>query len=135
MADRVVVIPGIDSSSQDLVNAYHAADVFLLPSLHEPFGIVILEAWAAGLPVAAARVGGVPGFVKHEHEGLLFNPEDSGAMAQAVVDILVHESLGQALAEAGHNKAVKQYSWETITKQLIGIYTDVLEARKRKGSK
>ncbi len=57
---HVTIIPGIPSDSQDLVDAYHAADLFLLPSFHEPFGIVILEAWSAGLPVLASNVGGLP---------------------------------------------------------------------------
>ena len=46
--NRVTIIPGLAADSADIVNAYHSADFFLLPSLHEPFGIVILEAWAAG---------------------------------------------------------------------------------------
>lgn len=133
VADRVVLIPGIDSHSPVLVNAYHAADMFLLPSIHEPFGIVILEAWAAGLPVAAARVGGVPSFVKHEHDALLFDPTDTHAMAQAVCDVLMHPAISQALAEKGRIKAQSQYSWEMITKRLLGIYEDVQAAR-RKGA-
>ncbi|MHB1462434.1 MAG: glycosyltransferase family 4 protein [Armatimonadota bacterium] len=134
VADRVVLIPGIDAHSPDLVNAYHAADMFLLPSIHEPFGIVILEAWAAGLPVAASRVGGVPSFVKHEYDALLFDPSDISAMAQSVCDVLMHPAISQGLAEKGLLKAQQQYSWEIITRRMVSIYDEVRAAH-RKGDR
>ena len=58
LQDHVTVIPGINPQSSELVDAYDAADLFALPSLHEPFGIVVVESWAARTPVAASRVGG-----------------------------------------------------------------------------
>ena len=76
LQDHVTIIPGIPSDSSDLVDAYHAADIFLLPSIHEPFGIVILEAWSAGLPVIASRVGGIPHFLEDGQDGILFDPSD-----------------------------------------------------------
>ena len=61
---RVTLVPGLPPDSPRLAEAYAAADVFVLPSLHEPFGIVALEAMRAGLPLLAANVGGLPDFVK-----------------------------------------------------------------------
>ena len=66
---HVTVIDGLAAGSRELVDAFHGADIFLLPSIHEPFGIVILEAWAAGLPVVATRVGGIPSFVSNGEDG------------------------------------------------------------------
>ena len=57
LKDKVILIEGFKPDDRCLADAYMAADVFVLPSRHEPFGIVILEAWAAGVPVVAANVG------------------------------------------------------------------------------
>lgn len=124
---HVTIIPGLDAGSQDLVDAYHAADVFLLPSIHEPFGIVILEAWAAGRPVVASRVGGVPSFVVHGRDGLLFDPHDERACRQAIHEMLTHPQRRRSLAEAGCAKARHEYSWDRITERLVAIYREVID--------
>ena len=59
VADRVAFVGALKPGSPELLAEYRAADIFVLPSRHEPFGIVVLEAWAAGLPVAASDVGGL----------------------------------------------------------------------------
>ena len=123
---RITLIPGIPSSSPDLVNAYHAADAFLLPSIHEPFGIVILEAWAAGLPVIASRVGGIPSFVEDGEEGLLFEPNDRGALIGRMKALMDDADLGQRIAGAGKKKAVSQYSWSRVTELLLTIYEEAI---------
>ncbi|RMG50324.1 MAG: glycosyltransferase family 1 protein, partial [Acidobacteria bacterium] len=124
---HVTIIPGLDAGSRDLVDAYHAADVFLLPSIHEPFGIVILEAWAAGRPVVASRVGGVPSFVVHGRDGLLFDPHDERACRQAIHEMLTHPQRRRSLAEAGCAKARHEYSWDRITERLVAIYREVID--------
>ena len=126
LADRVTLVPGLDADGQDLVDAYDAADVFLLPSVHEPFGIVILEAWAAGLPVVASRVGGVVALVADGEDGLLFESGDVAGCAGAVRSVLRDRGSGQRLGEAGRRKARKQYGWDTITARLVALYEDVV---------
>src|SRR5205807_8079120 len=90
LSDRVTLIRRLDTHVPALVNAYPAADLFVLPSLHEPFGIVILEAWAAGLAVVASRVGGVPSFVSNSEAGCLFPPGDLDALARIVRDLIAN---------------------------------------------
>jgi glycosyltransferase involved in cell wall biosynthesis len=122
---QVTVIPGLAAGSQALADAYHAADIFLLPSVHEPFGIVILEAWAAGLPVAASRVGGIPSFVEEDADALLFPPDDLNACLGTLRTLLENPDRRRALADAGHRKACTQYTWDRITADLVRLYEEV----------
>lgn len=123
---RVTLVPGIPSGSPDLVNAYHAADTFLLPSIHEPFGIVILEAWAAGLPVIASRVGGIPSFVEDDVDGMLFESNDIAGLVTRMKSMIEHEEKAADIALAGRRKAVTTYSWSRVTDMLLEIYEEAI---------
>lgn len=125
LESRVTLIPGLDARDGDLVGAYHAADVFLLPSIHEPFGIVILEAWAAGVPVVASRVGGVPSFVEDGRDGLLFESGDLDEACRHLATILDDPARGRDIGVAGRNKARETYDWSIITSQLEEVYQEV----------
>ena len=124
--DHLTVIPGIASDSSDLTAAYHAADVFLLPSIHEPFGIVVLEAWSAGLPVIASRIGGIPHFVEEGTDGLLFDPTDEASFLEAFEGVAAHPERSRSLAAAGQKKARDHYDWDVIADRLIGVYEDAI---------
>lgn len=128
LTDRVTIVPGMAAGSQELVDAYHAADVFLLPSRHEPFGIVVLEAWAAGRPVVASRVGGVPSFVDDGDDGLLFGSGDSGEAAAHLLSVVHSQELSGRLAKAGRAKARASYDWDVVTSRLIALYEEVIRA-------
>jgi len=125
---HVTIIPGIDADSPDLVNAYHAAEAFLLSSRHEPFGIVLLEAWAAGLPVVATAVGGVPHFVEHGRTGLLVSPGEAQAAADALVSVLSTPGLGARLAYDARLTVRAEYGWDQITSRLLTLYEELSEA-------
>lgn len=131
LQEHVTIIPGLPYDSEDLLGAYKAADCFVLPSLHEPFGMVVLEAWAAGLPVAVAKRGGLPFIVEQGKNGLLFDPEAparfSGSLKDAVLTLALDEQLREQLAGAGYREAVEKYSWDMITDSLIEIYREAYE--------
>jgi glycosyltransferase involved in cell wall biosynthesis len=125
---HVTLIRGLETSDPDLVNAYHAADLFLLPSVHEPFGIVILEAWAAGLPVVASNVGGVPSFVSDGENGCLFPSGDLGALLSAVRALIGDPDRRRNIADAGRKKATEEFGWDRITRRLVSIYEEAIHA-------
>jgi glycosyltransferase involved in cell wall biosynthesis len=126
LSDRVALIPGVAADSADLVDAYHAANLFVLPSVHEPFGIVILEAWAAGCPVVASRVGGIPSFVEDGLDGQLVEPDSVAGFAEAVTACLSNPQRATSMAVAGTGKARARYSWDAVTGQLLDLYQEVL---------
>jgi glycosyltransferase involved in cell wall biosynthesis len=107
---------------------FKGCDFFVLPSRHEPFGIVNLEAMAAGKTVVAARVGGVPEIVTHGKDGLLVAPDDAEALAHALSTLAGDESLKNRLAAAGHAR-VADFSWTCIARQYFEIYQNALNAR------
>ena len=130
LSEHVLLIPGLPPGSQMLYDAYAAANLFLLSSNHEPFGIVILEAWAAGAPVIAASVGGVPDFTTHEKDVLRFERGNAEEAAQQVLTLLKTPSLAQSLSKEAAKLVKKRYHWDTITQQLVDLYRDVIETRK-----
>lgn len=122
--DRFELVPGLPPDSPELKAAYAAADVFALPSVHEPFGIVALEAWAAGVPLVAARVGGLKDFVRDGENGLLFDPSDDAALPAALRRLTDDPALGPRLA-AQASEDVLAYGWPTLVARLIDLYVSL----------
>jgi glycogen(starch) synthase len=98
----------------------HAA-CFVLPSRHEPFGIVVLEAMAARAPVIATEVGGVPEFVTDGVNGRLVPGNDVNAMAQAIQELIVNGA-SETQISAGHATAV-EHDWSSIATEYLNIYS------------
>ena len=131
LSDHVLLIPGLPPGAQSLYDAYKAADVFLLSSVHEPFGIVILEAWAAGAPVVAASVGGVPAFTHDGEDILRFESNDAAAAAAHILTLLRDPNIATTLDTNASRLVQEKYHWNTITGQLVDLYREVIENRKR----
>ncbi len=125
LATRVTLVPGIAPDDPMLAGAYQSADVFCLPSLHEPFGIVILEAWAAGKPVVAASVGGVLSFTADGEDVVHVEPSDPYSIAAGLQAVLGSPELAGRLAARGKHQATGRYDWASIAEQVMGIYDDV----------
>ena len=121
LADSTLLLPNLPYDSPDLANAYAAADLFVLPSLYEPFGIVVLEAWSAKCPVICARTGGLADF-GHDGDNLRFtDTSDAGALAEAIAKLHFTPSLSARLAANGQ-KTAEACSWEAITEKLLNFY-------------
>jgi glycosyltransferase involved in cell wall biosynthesis len=130
LTDRVTLVPGLRPDDPLLPAAYQAAEVFCLPSLHEPFGIVILEAWAAGRPVVAARVGGIPSFTRDGEDILHAEPGDSASLAARLLQVLADPQLAGRIAAAGQVKARRDYAWSAIAARLLDIYRELPRGRR-----
>ena len=95
--DDMVSFLGFRKDAQDIIAA---TDIMILPSVAEAFGLVLTEALYLGTPVIATRVGGIPEIVDDGVDGVLVPPEDSRALADAVVDLLTHEDRRRLMAGA-----------------------------------
>lgn len=98
--------------------AYFAADCFCLPTLQEAFGIVFLEAMAAGLPVVASDRAAVPEVVPHGEAGLLVDPHDEDALARALVRVLSDGALRERLGRAGIRRA-RRFTHEATARLFL----------------
>jgi len=106
---------------ETLAQYYAAADVLVMPSHYESFGMVVLEAMACGLPVVASRVGGLASTVVHERTGLLVPVGDWHAFAQAIIRVLSVPALHEAFGHAGVQRA-QTYAWPRVVERNIQLY-------------
>jgi glycosyltransferase involved in cell wall biosynthesis len=109
-----------------------AMDVFALPSRSEGLPLVILEAWAAGLPVVASRVGGIPELIENGQSGILFPSGDEEALARALEKIWADRDLGRRLGEAGRIQAREHYDVRVMAQTYQDHYLDLLAKRTKR---
>jgi glycosyltransferase involved in cell wall biosynthesis len=107
-------------------DALAAADVFVLPSRTDSFGIVYLEAWLYGVPVIGAMAGGVPEVITHGTNGLLV-PFGAVAELTAAIDRLLCDStLAQAMGEAGRRHVLRSLTWEQVYTRVRELYDSLV---------
>jgi glycosyltransferase involved in cell wall biosynthesis len=124
VADRLTIIPGLPPGDPRLKAILHEAEMFVLPSLHEPFGIVALEAWAAGIPVLASAVGGLKDFIVPGRNGLLFAPGDVEDLVKNYELLNKDDELRQRLTDTARQD-VQDYSWTALTDRLLTLYGEL----------
>ena len=122
IADRVRFL----GEHTDVARLLAAADLFLLPSRQEAFGLAALEAMACGVPVVAARTGGLPEVVEHGRTGYLLPPGDVDGMARCALELLQdperHAAFSRAAAEAAH----RRFAAETVVPRYEALYRRLL---------
>lgn len=125
---------------EETIALYAGADVFVCPSVYEPFGIINLEAMACETAVVASAVGGIPGIVVDGETGVLvpleargatdFEPKDadrfSGDLAEAVNRLMDDEAMRRRMGEAGRRRVVERYSWRAVAERTVRFYEELL---------
>ncbi len=110
----------------DAAALMRSVDVLVVPSLTEGSPLVTLEAMAAGVPVVASAVGGIPDQVRHDKEGLLVPPDDAGALSEALLDLLRDPARAHRLGEAGRRRATSEFSHANMVRRIEDVYRAVL---------
>jgi glycosyltransferase involved in cell wall biosynthesis len=116
-------------SDADLVAAIKSSDVVAVPSRFEPFGIIALEAMAAGVPVVVSRVGGLAEIVENAVDGLEVEPNSPASLADATVRLLSDQELARSLAARAKEK-VKSYNWESAATKTLEVYNEAMRETK-----
>jgi glycosyltransferase involved in cell wall biosynthesis len=117
---------------QELPDYYAAADLFVWPAINEAYGMSLLEAQAAGLPVVAGAVGGVPFIVEHEQSGLLTPPGDSDSFAAAMRGLLRDPARRRAMGDRALETVANHHDVASASATLDSTLRDVIARRRRK---
>ena len=113
-------------SREKLLAYYQKADVFVMPSLNEPQGIVALEAMACGLPVVGSNVGGIPEMVRDGENGLLVTPGNASALSDAIITLLTNKQLIRNYSVNALQTA-ENFSWENNIEKMIDLYEGIVQ--------
>ncbi len=116
------VFPGV---FEDIERLYPLMDVFVLPSLREPFGLVLLEAMAAATPVVATAAGGPVSFIRSGINGRLVAPKNESALAGAITDLLEAPGNRQRIASAGYRCVNRNFGIQRTVSKIEGVYRAV----------
>jgi glycosyltransferase involved in cell wall biosynthesis len=103
-------------------------DILVLPSLNEGMGRVLVEAMAAGKPIVASNVGGIPDLVQHDLNGLLVPPGDENALAAAIRQFIADPAKAKIMGQRGRERC-HQYSLEAMIGKIDNLYEEVLGTR------
>jgi glycosyltransferase involved in cell wall biosynthesis len=120
LQDRIHFVGAVDELGAEFQNA----DLFVLPSRFEGYGMVFAEALAAGLPVIAARAGAVPDVVP-ESAGLLVAPDDTGALTAALRSLLTREDVRRQLQDGARDAAANLPAWADSARLVANLIKDV----------
>jgi glycogen synthase len=115
----------------DLVTLTKSADVMVVPSIYEPFGIVALEGMAAGVPVVASRIGGLMEFLEHDRTGVLVYPRNPESIAWGIDYVLSNPDHAKWMARNAHEVVQRTYTWEAVAKKTSQMYEEVTEVKKK----
>lgn len=115
-----------ERAPEALAEVYAASDLFVWPAVNEAYGMALLEAQSFGLPVIAARTGGVPAIVTDGITGLLTPPEDADAIGKAVADLLAQPEQRRRMAAAAIEKTARDHALSSASKDLDAILSRAL---------
>lgn len=125
LTQKVIFTGFVDDET--LKKLQKCADVSVVPSLFEPFGIVALEAIAAKSPIIVSDTGGLSEIVEHDITGVKVYPDNPDSLAWGITRVLTNESYARLLKENAYKKVREKYNWNLIAQQTKAVYETVLK--------
>jgi glycogen(starch) synthase len=114
------------ASDQEVINLMTSADVLVVPSIYEPFGIVALEGMATGVPIVASQVDGLAEIIEHDRTGIFVFPKNPESIAWGIERILSDYDHAKWMTENAKEKLHKAYSWEAVAMKTVEVYRKVI---------
>ena len=118
-------------SDADLDKFQTIADCAVFPSLYEPFGIVALESFAAGVPVVVSDTGGLPEVVQHNYTGIVTRANDSDSLTQGILTVLQNPQYAKYLTDNAYQSLAERFNWKDLAKQTVAVYHQVARERSK----
>jgi glycosyltransferase involved in cell wall biosynthesis len=110
---------------EDLIKWYNRADIFVLPSLYESFGMVLVEAQACGLPCISTKVGGIPEVVEDGKTGFLVDYGDWRTMRENIEFLLDNEKVRKSMGKNARRRVISKFDSKIVVKKLVEVYESV----------
>jgi glycogen synthase len=118
---------------EELVQLYSHAELFVCPSVYEPFGLINLEAMACETPVVASAVGGIVEVVEDGVTGLLVPPAQPARLGAAIRRLLDDPATRRTMGRAGRRRVEERFSWARVAEQTETVYAEAIESFRRGG--
>jgi D-inositol-3-phosphate glycosyltransferase len=106
---------------------YNAADICIIPSYHESFGLVAVEALASGTPVVASRAGGLAAIVKDGENGYLFDERSPEVLATYLCLLMSENEIRESMAKSARPSVMK-YNWSSTASRLFKLYSELTDS-------
>ena len=119
------------ASDTEVINLMTSADVLVVPSIYEPFGIVALEGMATGVPVVASKVDGLAEVIEHERTGIFVYPRSPDSIAWGIDRVLSDPDHARWLADNAKDKLHKAYTWEVVAMKTVEVYKKAVKLHER----
>jgi glycogen(starch) synthase len=127
VAHKVLFTGFIPDEERDRL--FKVADCAVFPSLYEPFGIVALEAMAAGAPVVISEVGGLKEVIQHAETGITVYPNDVASLTWGILHTLEHPQWTRIRVANARQKVIEEYNWTRIATRTSAIYQRIAQER------
>ena len=121
---HILCLPRVGRS--ELIKLHSLSDVFVLPSVYEPFGIVLLEAMACETPCIGIRTGGMPDIIDHNRTGLLVEPRSDEGLSEAIARLYHDPEKRYKMGKKGRERVISCFDWKDISAKTLGVYRQVL---------
>lgn len=116
----------LDNNSEEYIKFFEDSSIFVFPSSHESFGVVLLEAMSAGCAIITSNASGCPEVVGDT--AILINPKDPEDIRRGLIKVIENENLRECLGKKARKRVENEFNWEKIAKEYLHIYKKVIES-------
>jgi glycosyltransferase involved in cell wall biosynthesis len=134
LQNHVLLTGGLEPGGSELIGLMQAAKAMLLPSTSETFGLVILEAWAAGTPILSSKTSGALSLINHGENGWLFDLSDPASFHQSLDEALENKALRQNMTATANELVLSTYDVSAMGAQVRDLYAELIDLKRQRSA-